>query len=55
MSNDCNYVYVADGFKGLSIIDITDILVPKRMSSIFLGGWAKTAKTTSDERFAFVS
>jgi hypothetical protein len=39
LSEDCVTLFVADGFKGLTILDISNVMKPVILSQLASGGW----------------
>lgn len=55
LSSDEKYLFLADGFSGLSIINIEDRTAPVLISTIAVDGWVRRVKPLFDENYILAS
>ena len=48
-------MYIADGLKGITIVNITDPTQPNLISSFPLGGWAYRVNIFSFDKLALIA
>jgi hypothetical protein len=52
---NCSILLWAEGYKGLTVVDVSDVSRPRRLATLPLGGWCTLIRVTRDQRFAFAS
>ncbi|KAL4506663.1 hypothetical protein ABPG72_000234 [Tetrahymena utriculariae] len=55
ISQNDNLVFLANGYQGLIIVDITDFFNPKKLSQLVLQGWAQAINLLFNENYIVVS